>query len=245
MEGIIMERVSILGVKIENVSLNEAVDRIEMMIKERESCLVVTANPEIILLTEKDQDFARCIDRAKMVTADGIGIVIASKLIGQPLKQRVAGIDMVSELFSRAQNKKYRFYLVGAKPGVADKAAENIKKTFPGIEIVGIQHGYFKDDSEIIQDIMEKKPDILLAALGMGKQEKWIIDRIFHAGVPVSIGVGGSLDVFAGEAQRAPVWMQKAGLEWFYRLLKQPSRYERMLQLPLFLFKVVCRNYRS
>jgi N-acetylglucosaminyldiphosphoundecaprenol N-acetyl-beta-D-mannosaminyltransferase len=245
MEGIIMERVSILGVKIENVSLNEAVDRIEMMIKERESCLVVTANPEIILLAEQDQDFARCIDRAKMVTADGIGIVIASKLIGQPLKQRVAGIDMVSELFSRAQNKKYRFYLVGAKPGVADKAAENIKKTFPGIEIVGIQHGYFKDDSEIIQDIMEKKPDILLAALGMGKQEKWIIDRIFHAGVPVSIGVGGSLDVFAGEAQRAPVWMQKAGLEWFYRLLKQPSRYERMLQLPLFLFKVVCRNYRS
>nr|WP_269438337.1 WecB/TagA/CpsF family glycosyltransferase [Phosphitispora fastidiosa] len=190
-----------------------------------------------------DPDFKACLDDALLVTADGIGIVIAARLLGKPLKQRVTGIDLTTALFKQAVAKKYRLYFVGAKPGVAEKAAENIRNSYPGIEIVGTQHGYFTDDNEIIKDIKNKKPDILLAALGMGKQEKWIAERVEPAGIPVSIGVGGSFDVFAGAAKRAPQWVQDAGVEWLYRLVRQPSRFRRMLQLPRFLVAVLLSRF--
>ncbi len=234
-----MDRVSILGIEIDNLSLEEAVSRIDRYIENGSPCLVVTANPEIIMKAGTDREFRDCLRGAEMVTADGIGIVIAAKLLGQPIKQRVTGIDLVTALFAGSRDRKYRFYLVGAKPGVAEKAAENIRSRFPGVDIAGVHHGYFSDDTSIIEDIAKKKPHVLLAALGMGKQEKWITERVKKAGVPVSIGVGGSFDVFAGEAKRAPVWMRKAGLEWLYRLIKQPSRFWRMLQLPKFLLAVM------
>ena len=233
------ERVSVLGVGIDNVDLAEALGKINEYVEKGKPGLVVTANPEIVMLARKAPDFKACLDDALLVTADGIGIVIAARLLGRPLKQRVTGIDLTTALFQQAAAKKYRLYFVGAKPGVAQKAAENIRRSYPGIQIVGIQHGYFTDDHEIIEDIIIKKPDILLAALGMGKQEKWIAERVEPAGVPVSIGVGGSFDVFAGEAKRAPKWVQDAGVEWLYRLLRQPSRFWRMLQLPRFLAAVL------
>ena len=232
-------RVPVLGVGIDNVDLDEALDRIDKCVQKGTPGLVVTANPEIVMLAGTDPDFRTCLENAHMITADGIGIIIAARLLGRPLKQRVTGIDLTTALFERAAEKRYRFYFVGAKPGVAQKAAEKIRRQFPGVEIAGVQHGYFSDDSDIINDIRGKKPDILLAALGMGKQEKWIAERVKAAGIPVSIGVGGSFDVFAGEAKRAPRWIQKAGLEWLYRLVRQPSRFWRMLQLPRFLFAVI------
>ncbi len=234
-----VERVPILGVGIDNVDLAEALDRIGEFVARGEPGLVVTANPEIVMLAQKAPGFKAYLDNALLVTADGIGIVIAARLLGRPLKQRVTGIDLTTALFQQAAVRKYRFYFVGAKPGVAQKAAENIRRDYPGIEIVGIEHGYFTDDTRIIEDIKASKPDILLAALGMGKQEKWIAERVQPAGVPVSIGVGGSFDVFAGEAKRAPKWIQDAGIEWLYRLIKQPSRFRRMLQLPKFLIAVL------
>ncbi len=234
-----MERVPILGVEIDNLDLNEAVDRIEGCIERGTPSFVVTANPEIIMLAGSDKHFRACLEAAQLVTPDGIGVLLAARLLGRPLKQRVTGIDLITALFARAARKRYRFYLVGAKPGVAEKAAVNIQNRFPGVSIVGIRHGYFQDDEPVLEDIRKKTPDILLAALGMGKQEKWIRDRVLQTGVPVSIGVGGSFDILAGEARRAPVWMQKAGLEWLYRLLKQPRRFGRMLQLPKFLLAVV------
>lgn len=234
-----MSRVAILSVEIDNLDLKEAVNRIKALVEQRRPSLVVTANPEIIMRARQDRGFADCLRDAAMVTADGIGLIIAAKLLGTPLRERVTGIDLITKLFQDSGPGKYRYYFVGAKPGVAEKAAVNIKKQFPGVEIVGVQHGYFRDDTAIINDICEKKPDILLAALGMGKQERWIRERVSTTGVPVSIGVGGSFDVFAGEAKRAPRWMQRAGLEWLHRLIKQPSRFWRMLELPKFLFKVI------
>lgn len=234
-----MNRVNILGVEIDNLSLEEARENIEHLISGSTPSLVVTANPEIIWLARHDRGFMECLKSAGMITADGIGIVIAAKILGKPLKQRVTGIDLTSALFSVAQKKGYRFYFVGGRPGVAEKAAAEIRAKFPGIKIVGIQHGYFKDDRDIIEDIRAQKPDVLLAALGMGKQERWIKERVFETKVPVSIGVGGSFDVFSGEAKRAPEWMQRAGLEWLYRLIKQPSRLGRMMQLPKFLIAVI------
>lgn len=234
-----MSRVSILGVEIDDLDLNEAVDRINLLIQQRRTSLIVTANPEIIMRARQDRGFAVCLQEAAMVTADGIGLIIAAKLLGTPLRERVTGIDLITRLFQDSGDRKYRFYFVGAKPGVVERAAANIEKQFPSVEIVGVHHGYFKDDAAIINDINEKKPDILLAALGMGKQERWIRERVSAAGVPVSIGIGGSFDVFAGEAKRAPQWMQRAGLEWLHRLIKQPSRFWRMLELPKFLFAVL------
>ncbi len=233
-----MNRVSILGIEIDDLDLQEAVNRINGYIEKGQPSMVVTANPEMIMLAEADREFRECLQQARMVTADGIGLVIAAKILGTPLRQRVTGIDLVTALFENAENKKHRFYFVGARPGVAEKAAENIRNRYPGVTIAGLHHGYFEDDSHLISDIAEKKPDILLVALGMGRQEKWIKDRVQKTGVPVSIGVGGSFDVLAGEVKRAPVWMRKAGLEWLYRLIKQPSRFIRMLQLPRFLIAV-------
>ncbi|WP_418791053.1 WecB/TagA/CpsF family glycosyltransferase [Phosphitispora sp. TUW77] len=232
-------RVFVLGVGIDNVNLGEALKRIQEYVENGTAGLVVTANPEIVMLARKSPDFKAYLDNALMVTADGIGILIGARLLGRPIKQRVTGIDLTTALFEQAAAKKYKFYFVGAKPGVAEAAAENIRKAYPGIEIIGIQHGYFNDDSKIIDDIKIKKPDILLAALGMGKQEKWIEERVKPAGVPVSIGVGGSFDVFSGEAKRAPKWIQDAGIEWLYRLIRQPSRFWRMLQLPKFLGAII------
>ena len=233
-----MDRVFIMGVGIDNLDLHEAVNRIDTYIEKGKPSLVVTANPEIILRAVKDRDFAKCLRGAALVTADGIGIVIAAAILGRPLKQRVTGIDLVTALFARSAHRKYRFYLVGARPGIADKAARNIVARYPGVEVVGIRHGYFDDDSEIIEDIRHKKPDIVLAALGMVRQETWIRDRLQGCGVPVGIGVGGSFDVFAGEAKRAPEWMRRTGLEWLYRLIKQPSRIWRMIHLPRFLLAI-------
>ncbi len=234
-----MARVFILGVGIDNLTLKEAADKIDRIIEKGKPSLVVTANPEIIMRARDDEAFRECLADAQMVTPDGIGIIIAASLLGTPLKQRVTGIDLIAKLFEAAADKKYRFYFVGAKPGIAERAASNIINKYPGVEVVGIHHGYFQEDSQVIEDIERKKPHIVLAALGMGKQERWIKDRVQKTGVPVSIGVGGSFDVFAGEAKRAPFWMRKAGLEWMYRLMLQPSRFGRMLQLPKFLFAVL------
>ena len=234
-----MSKVSILGVDIDNLDIKEAVAEIEVCVREGEPDLIVTANPEIIMLARQDEEFSRRLERARMITADGIGVVIAARLLGKPVKQRVAGIDLVTALFALGAKKGLTFYFVGARPGVAEKAARKVRSDYPGIQIIGVHHGFFRDDSELLRDIAAQKPDILLAALGMGKQEKWILDRVSEVGVPVSIGVGGSFDVFAGEAKRAPAWMCNTGLEWLYRLLKQPSRPGRMLQLPRFLLLIL------
>jgi N-acetylglucosaminyldiphosphoundecaprenol N-acetyl-beta-D-mannosaminyltransferase len=232
-------KANILGTPVDMLSLREAAGRIEEYIGQGVPRLVVTANPEIIMLARSDAGFGEILAKADMVTADGIGVVMAARILGVPLRERVTGIDLSRELFLAAARKGYRIYLLGAAPGVAEQAARNLAGEFPGIRIVGCHDGYFSDDGPVVADIKAKAPDILLAALGMGKQEKWVWRHKAELGVPVSIGVGGSLDVYAGIARRAPLWMQRLGLEWLYRLLRQPSRFWRMLALPYFLALVI------
>lgn len=234
-----MDKVTVLGVEIDNLSLREAVSGIMALIKRGEPALVVTANPEIILLAGKDRGLRECLESAGMVTADGIGVVIGTKLLGKPVKERVTGIDLITALFAASVDGQLKFYFVGAEPGVAEKAADNVRNKYPGAEIVGAHDGYFQDDTDVIAEIGRVKPDIVLAGLGMGKQEKWLKSRVLPTGVPVCIGVGGSFDVLSGRARRAPIWVQRAGLEWLFRLLKEPWRYRRMLQLPKFLLAVL------
>ncbi|MHB8170287.1 MAG: WecB/TagA/CpsF family glycosyltransferase [Thermincolia bacterium] len=233
-----MGAIDILGVGVHKVTLDEAVKLVMRFTIDKNINLVVTANPEIVMLSLEDRQFKDILNQASLVTADGIGLVIAGKILGQPLPQRVTGIDLVSRLFEEGSRRGIGFYFLGAAPGVAETAARNLSDKYPGLQVVGVHHGFFEESSAVVEQINEVKPHILLVALGMGKQERWVWERREELGVPVAIGVGGSFDVFAGNVQRAPVWMRRLGMEWLYRLLKEPWRYKRMLVLPRFLWRV-------
>lgn len=235
--------VNILDIPVDQVTMDEAVKKIERFTQGDRCHMVFTPNPEIIMLAKENKEMERILLEADLVVPDGIGVVIASKILkGEVLPERVAGFDMTQNTMKQAVEKGYKYYFFGSKPGVADMAAENMRKTYPGIQIVGYRDGYFKEEDipAIIEDINKSEANILLVALGAPRQELWIDkykDQIPH--VKVAIGVGGSLDGMAGTVKRAPVIYQKLGLEWFYRLVKQPTRAKRMLVLPQFILKVI------
>ena len=234
----------ILGIKFNNEPIDSLLGKIEGFIKGTGRHIVITANPEIIMLSKSDMEFQHILEKADIITADGVGIILAAKILGLRKPARVAGIDLVSALFARSANKGFKIFLLGAKEGIAEKAKINIEKNYPDIRIVGVHHGYFDKEDEIINQIKKVNPDILLVAMGMGRQEKWIWANKDRLGCHVYIGVGGSFDVMAGVAKRAPLWMQKAGLEWFFRLIKEPTRIGRMLVLPKFLVRVIIERIR-
>ena len=233
-------RLNILGVGVDTLNMSQATDFLMNAMETDGLTSVYTPNSEIILHAYKNPDYAEVLNRAGLVTPDGIGVVYASKILKRPLPQRVSGFDLANELLKKAAPLGKTLYLFGGKPGIAEKASEKIKELYPGINIVGISDGYFDEEKEakIIADINEKHPDILFVCLGFPKQERWI-DAHSDLNAKVAMGIGGSLDVFAGEVKRAPEFFQKFGLEWFYRLIKQPSRFIRMLALPKFGFTVL------
>ncbi len=233
-------RLNILGVTVDSLTMKEAADFLTEATEKDSLTSVYTPNSEIILHAYKNPDYCEILNRGSLVTADGIGVVYASKILGSPLPERVSGFDLANHLLEKTAPMGKTLYLFGGKPGVAEKAAEKIVSLYPGIKIVGAKDGYFDAEKEekIIADINETSPDILFVCLGFPKQEKWI-DEHKNLSARVVMGIGGSLDVFAGEVKRAPEIFQKLGLEWFYRLLMQPSRFVRMLALPKFGFTVL------
>ena len=232
-----MSKVNILGVYVDKYSIDEATEKIIGYLKngDRKRC-VYTPNSEIIMMAYKDSEFRSVLNNADMLTADGIGVVYASKILSNPIKSRAAGYDIACGALAKMAPLGMSVYLFGAKPGVAETAAENLCKKYPGIKIAGCQDGYFDDEKEqeIIADINDKKPDMLFVCLGAPKQELWIDKHKNELDFGVVMGIGGSLDVFAGTVKRAPAFYQKFGIEWLYRLCKQPSRAGRMLELPKF-----------
>lgn len=236
-----LEKVEILGVNVNSLTMAEAVETVKNFIEKGERRLIATANAEMIMRATYDVELKTILNAADLVVPDGAGTVWAAGYLGHPMPERVAGYDLSQELMRLAPSKKYKLYFFGSAPGVADLAKAKAEKWYPGIDIVGTRNGYFsaEDEQSIIADIKAKKPDILLVALGVPKQEKWLYTHLDELNVPVSIGVGGSFDVMAGVMKRAPLWMQKAKLEWLYRGLKQPSRIGRLMALPKFVFKVM------
>jgi N-acetylglucosaminyldiphosphoundecaprenol N-acetyl-beta-D-mannosaminyltransferase len=226
----------ILGIRFDALEMDEAVGIIESYIEERTPHLVVTLNAEMIVMAQEDQDFRSVLEEANLLVPDSIGIVWAGKL-----RARVPGIDMVDELAKRSARNGHRIFMIGSKEGVAEKAAAELTRRYPGLQVVGTHSGYFseKEEAELIEEIRRASPDILFVGLGMGKQEKWIAQHLHHLGVPACLGVGGSFDVIAGEVKRAPTWTRRAGLEWLYRFIQQPTRLKRMLALPRFVYMVV------
>lgn len=202
---------------------------------------VVTANPEVVMAALEDKSLYTILMEAELITADGIGVVWASNQLGDPVAERVAGYDLLHELCKTSFRQPFRLYVFGASEEVNRKAAENLVKTYPNIELVGRRNGYYDEaeESNIVREINRARPHVLLVALGVPKQEAFIYKHKHALEVNVAIGVGGSLDVLAGAVKRAPRIWQKLRLEWLYRLLSQPSRWRRQLALPRFALKVL------
>lgn len=244
-----MNRVSIMNVRIDNKSMKEMLDLVNNKIKDREKYVIYTPNSEVIMMCQTDKEFLDCINKSDINIPDGIGVIYASKIKKHPLKEKVAGFDLSIAMLEMANRDGLKLYIVGGKPGVADFAAENIKKKYSNIRVVGTHHGYFKgahinqEDSQeeinIINDINNKKPDILFVGFGAKKQEKWINHNKNKLDVTIFIGNGGTIDCLAGTVKRAPDIYIKLGLEWFYRLLKQPQRISRQIVLPIFMLKII------
>ncbi len=234
------QRLEILGIGIDKVNSQQALEKIAEFIASGQPHQIVTANAEIIYQASKNEKMRNVINNAQMVTADGSGVVWASRKLGEPLEQRVTGIDLVNSICERSAADKWKIYILGSAPGVAATAAMNIRDKFPGCNIVGTHHGYFngKEEKQILAELEQLKPDVLFVALGAPKQEYWIADHLADLGIPVGMGIGGSMDVLSGNVKRAPKWMQKMSLEWLYRLLIQPARFKRVLALPKFMLAV-------
>ena len=234
------ERVNILGIDVDAVTMAEAVDVVRRAMDTRAGVMVATANAEMLMRATHDEELRRILNASALVVPDGAGTVWAARHLGHAMPERVAGYDLAQELLRRAPAEGRRVYFFGAAPGVAEKAKAKAEQLYPGIEIVGVRNGFFSlaDNAAIIAEIRAARPDLLLVALGVPKQEKWIAAHLAELDVPVAIGVGGTLDVMAGVMKRAPHWMQKTKLEWLFRGLMQPKRAGRLLALPKFVLKV-------
>lgn len=233
--------VDVLGIPVDAVTMAEAVEKVGRFIEEGGKHVIFTPNAEIIMQAQRDSELKDILKNADMLTADGAGVVLASGMLGNRLPEKVSGVDLVQEIFRTFASKGLRCFLFGARPGVAEEAAVNIIKDNPGIVVAGCRNGYFSDEEcdEIIAEINKSAPDILLVALGAPKQEKWISKHLDKLDVKVCIGVGGTLDVLSGKVRLAPEFFRKSGLEWFYRLCREPRRAKRMLDLPRFMLRVI------
>lgn len=238
-----MAKVSILGIKIDALTMDEAVKTAEKWLSEEAPHVIFTPNPEIIMAAEKDEALSSLINSADMLTADGIGVVKAAEILGTPLPERVSGFDLTVNIISLLGKLGKSLYILGGKPGVAEKACENMKKAHPNLEIAGFHDGYFKDDEEIIAEISLKKPDFLLVCMGAPKQEEWIFKYKDRLNARILIGAGGSADVLAGEVLRAPDFFIRHNLEWLYRVVKG-KRYARALNLFKFALKIFVERWK-
>lgn len=227
--------------KIHAVDTETALSTIEEFIRDGRPHMVVTADSSGVVLAQKDPELMDIINSADLVTPDSAGILWAAKRFGTPLPERVSGVDIVDLLCERAAQKGYRAFLLGAAPGIADEAAYTLQQRYPGLTIAGTHHGYFKPEESdaVVRKIRESKPDFLFVAMGQPLQETWIHAHMEELGVPVSMGVGGTLDVLSGRVKRAPVWMQRRGLEWIYRLASNPRKIGKCSTLPVFVVKVL------
>lgn len=236
------EPVKILGVPVHPLTMGEAVSFLDTRLKERRQTFVVTANAEIIMMCQNDRKYNQIVgQQAELVLPDGAGAVWAGRYLGNNVPERVAGFDLYCRLLELSAKKGYKAYFFGGAPGVAEAAMAKAQEMYPGLEVAGCRNGYFKPEDEpgIIKAINDSGADMLFAALGAPKQEKWLSKYRSQLKPVILMGIGGSFDVLAGKMERAPKWMQEASLEWAFRLYKQPSRLMRMMALPKFVIKVI------
>jgi N-acetylglucosaminyldiphosphoundecaprenol N-acetyl-beta-D-mannosaminyltransferase len=239
-------RIDIMGVGFDDITAEQSVLYACDIIDRGEKAYIVTPNPEIVWSARRNESLRNAIGGAGLVLPDGIGIIIGARILGTPLRNgRVTGIDFAAALFDKMAQSGGSVYLLGAKPGVAEEAGYKLAEKYPGLRISGAADGYFSDDRPIIDDVNSANPDVLLVCLGSPKQELWMAENIGQLDVKLCAGLGGSLDIFAGRAKRAPAFFRRLGLEWLYRLLREPRRIKRMLKLPLFIFAVMWKRVKK
>ena len=238
-------RVDVLGVGFDDVTILQAVEWSRDVINNGGKSYIVTPNPEIVWMARSDEALSGALNQAGLVLPDGAGVVLAARILKTPLKERIPGIDFIASLLSELSGIGGSVFLFGAKPGVAEEAGRKLEDEYPGLVISGVADGYFTDDGHIIERINASSPDLLLVCLGAPKQELWMTTNINKISARLCAGLGGSLDIFAGNVKRAPAFFRKLGLEWLYRLAREPRRIGRMIKLPLFLLAVLLERARG
>lgn len=239
--------VDILGVPVDSITMEEAVSRVTSYIAEEGVHTVYTPNAEIMMAAQRDAHLKDILVSADLLVADGAGVVLASRLLRRSVPEKVSGIDLIRQCFKALAQKHTRFYLLGAQKGVAEAAAQNMERDYPGIEIAGCMDGYFSEaeEEEIINRINSSNTDILIVALGAPRQEKWIDRNKGRLNAKVCIGVGGSLDILSGKIELSPDFFRRNGLEWLHRLYREPRRAKRMMDLPRFMVRVIWARWFS
>ena len=237
----IPDPVIILDVPVHPVTFAGFLDAVARFIAEGEPRQICTANPEFVMTAQRQPEFKVVLQQADLVLPDGVGLLWAAKRLGRTLPERVTGSDGIYLLAERAAGEGWRLFLLGAQPGVAEKTAGILQTRFPGLHVVGTYPGSPRDEDypEIARRIQAARPDILLVAYGAPRQDLWIARHKDDLGVPVSMGVGGAFDFVAGVQKRAPAWLIRLNLEWLWRLITQPWRWKRQLDLPRFAWSVI------
>ncbi|PYG88192.1 N-acetylglucosaminyldiphosphoundecaprenol N-acetyl-beta-D-mannosaminyltransferase [Ruminiclostridium sufflavum DSM 19573] len=233
--------VNIAGINIDDITMEQAVKKIYHFISSDKSHAIYTPNSEIMMDGISDSQMRQVLNTADMLVADGAGVVLASKILGKAVRQKVSGVDLAKNLLKSSSKKPIRFFLFGGKPGIAEKAQANIICDYPYADVVGTRNGYFseEDTEKIIEEINNSSAEVLFVCLGAPKQELWIHENKDKLKAKVCMGVGGTLDVLAGNVKLAPDFFRNHGLEWLYRLYKEPRRFKRMLKLPKFILYVI------
>lgn len=239
-----LDRRYVLDLPVDPMTMPQALERVAGAIANRTPLQIVTLNAEMSMQAQADPALAEVIKKCGLAVPDGSGVIWALKRQGVSTP-KVAGVDLLRGMAEQASKAAHKLFLLGAKPGVAQEAADALQAQYPGLQVVGVRDGYFKaeDEPALFDEIRQANPDILLVALGVPRQELWIAQHQAALGVPVAMGVGGSFDVFAGRVQRAPTIFQQLHLEWLFRLIQEPWRFQRMQStLPRFVAEVMKRG---
>lgn len=238
-------KTDVLGIQYDNLTMQEALERGRELLNSQQTVYCVTPNAEIAYQALHDEAFRSLLNGAALVLPDGAGVVLGARILGTPLKQKVAGVEFAEGLLGVLEQTGKRLYLLGGKPGIAELAAEKMRQKHPKLVICGMADGYFKDEAPVVEAVNAARPDVLFVCLGAPKQEYFMQRHQSDLNVRLMIGLGGSLDSFAGTVRRAPKWMIRLQLEWLYRLIKQPSRFVRMLALPKFVLAALKKRMKG
>ncbi len=238
-------KTDIMGLQFDNITMEEALDAAKALLQGEHAARVVTPNAEIAYEALHDENMRTLLNSAELMLPDGAGVVLTSKILKTPLKQKVAGVDFADGLLGVLETTGQSLYLLGSKPGIGELAAQKMMQKHPKLRIAGIADGYFQDEAPVIDKINASGADVLFVCLGAPKQEQFMARHQKALHVKLMAGLGGTLDSFAGTVKRAPRWMIRLNLEWLYRLIKEPKRFKRMLRLPKYLWAVVCKRIRG
>ena len=234
-----MKKEQYLGVNVSVMTYSEILDDLRMRIKDGKQSTVIAVNPEKVITANQNPLVKELINDSTYQIPDGIGMILASKIKGGELSERVTGIDMMEQLLRFAAEEDLGVFFYGAKEEIVSEAKRKIEDRFPSLNVAGYENGYVKDNEALVKKINDSGAQLLFVALGSPKQELWIKEHMSSLNVKVFQGVGGSFDVFSGKTKRAPAFFRKFGIEWLYRLLKEPKRLKRQMNLPIFLLKVL------